>query len=294
MTPICSLILAGMLTAAPADARSDGAAAPPDEATARDTPGASAAPAAAETQGVSPAPPVSAAPSAPDVPDVPALLARVDAEWKRRDEPGRLDEIRSLLGEAEKAAPRDYGVLWRTARLYFWMSDDPALPDDEKSRLGKEAWEYGDRATEVDPGRVEGWYFAAVGMGNYSLGIGILKALAQGIESKFRDRLSRAEKIDPGYLQGGVYNAWGRFYFKLPWPKYDARKSEQALRKAIRVNPANVRGRVYLAELYIKEGHPKEARKLLEEALARAPGVYDAPEERRSQQQAREMLAGLK
>ena len=241
--------------------------------------------------------PTGDAPPLPPPPDVQALLGQVDAEWKRRDEPGRLEEARSLLGKAAEAAPNDYGVLWRLAQLHFWLSDDPTLSGEEKSRLGKKAWEYGDRASAVNPKGVEGWYFAAVGMGNYSLGIGILKALGQGIEGKFKERLSRAESISPNFYAGGVFNAWGRFYFKLPWPKYDARKSERLLQKALQVNPVNVRGRVFLAELYEKEGRIKEARDLLEQAIARQPGSfgsYDVPEERRSQRRAREVLAELK
>jgi len=226
--------------------------------------------------------------------DVATLVSRSDEQWKVRDQPGVLDQIRAELEQAHKLAPDDYGVLWRLARLDFWVSDDMTLPETERSRLGKAAWELGDRAAALNPNGVEGWYFAALGMGNYSLGIGILKALGEGIEGKFRERLSKAEKIDPLYHEGGIYNAWGRFYFKLPWPKYDAKKSEQNLRKSIQINPSNVRGRVFLAELYMKEGHPTEARKLLEEALAHEPGAYDAPEERRSQKRARELLAELK
>jgi hypothetical protein len=205
-----------------------------------------------------------------------------------------MDEIRSVLDRAEKLAPGDYGVLWRQAQWYFWRSDDPGIPDDEKSLLGKKSWEYGDRAVDADPGRVEGWFFAAAGMGNYSLGIGVLKAMAQGIERKFKERLSRAERIDRRYYACGIGNAWGRFYQKLPWPKYDARRSEAILREVLRMHPVNVRARLYLAELYEKEGSPGRARELLEEVLAHPPGVYDVPEERRIQQQAREMLARLK
>ena len=229
--------------------------------------------------------------------DVQALLGQVDEEWKRRDEPGHLDEARALLAKAEETAPDDYGVLWRLAQLHFWVSDDPTLSGEERTRLGKKAWEYGDRASAVNPRGVEGWYFAAVGMGNYSLGIGILKALGQGVEGKFKQRLSMAESISPNFYAGGIFNAWGRFYFKLPWPKYDARKSERLLQKAIQVNPVNVRGRVFLAELYEKEGRIKDARDLLEQAITRQPGSlgsYDVPEERRSQKRARELLAELK
>lgn len=231
---------------------------------------------------------------APGAANLPALLARVDADWGERDEPGKLEAARAALDEAERLAPADFEVLWRLARLHFWVSDNPALPDAEKSRVGKLAWDLGDRAAAARPERVEGWYFAAGGVGNYALGLGILKALSQGIEGKFKDRLSKAEKVDPRFFWGGVYVAWGRFWFKLPWPKYDAKKSEAALQRALRVNPDNVRARFFLAELYEKEGDPKAARRFLEEAEAHAPGSYDGPEERRSLGLVRAKLGGAR
>lgn len=221
---------------------------------------------------------------------VAALLQEADAAYARRDGPGALDTVKAKLAEAEKAAPGDYEVLWRQARLYFWLSDDPALGNDEKSRLGKLGWAYGEKAIARNPQRVEGYHFAAAGMGNYSLGIGILRALGEGIEGKFKDRLSSAERIDPGFQHGSIQTAWGRFWFKLPWPKYDASKSEKALLEALKRNPDNVRARVYLAELYEKEGEKKAARAQLEKAVASEPGKYDAPEERRWQKVARERM----
>jgi tetratricopeptide (TPR) repeat protein len=222
-----------------------------------------------------------------------ALLAGADAAYARRDEPGELDEVRARLDAAEKLAPDDYEVLWRQARLAFWLADDPALSSAEKSRIGKRGWEYGDRATRADPSRVEGWDFAAAGVGNYALGIGILRALGEGIEGKFKERLRRAEEIDPGYSGGAIQTAWGRFWFKLPWPKYDAGKAERALEAALARNPDNVRAHVYLADLYLKEGKRDRAHEELEKALAHPPGRYDAPEERRMQAVAREELARL-
>jgi tetratricopeptide (TPR) repeat protein len=222
--------------------------------------------------------------------EVRAVLAETDALYEQRDAPGVPERIRGRLEEAGKLAPDDYEVLWRLARIYFWMADDPALPNGEKSKLGKRAWEYGDRATRSNPARVEGWNFAAAGMGNYALGIGIFKALGEGIEGKFKERLSRAEQIDANFQNGSIQTAWGRFWFKLPWPKYDGKKSERALLAALKKNPDNVRARVYLAELYRKEGHKDAAKDQLAKAVSGEPGRYDAPEERRWQRVAREML----
>jgi len=226
--------------------------------------------------------------------DLASLLSESDAAYARRDEPGKLEELKDRLKRAEKLAPGDYGVLWRISRLYFWICDDAAVGDEERARLGKIGWDYGDRATVANPAGVEGWFYASSGVGYYSLGMGVVKALLQGMEGKYRERLSRAEQIDPSFSAGGIQDSWGRFYYELPWPKYDGGESERHLLNAIRVNPNDLRARLYLAELYLKEDHPKEARAMLEKILARTPGAYDAPEERRMQERARVVLSQLK
>lgn len=220
-----------------------------------------------------------------------ALLAEIDAIYRERDAPGAMERMGAKLEDAEKRWPGDYEVLWRLARHNFWLADAPDLERKQKSRLGKIAWQYGDRATAAAPDRVEGWNFAASGMGNYALGIGVISALRQGIEGKFKERLSRAERIDPDYERGAIHTAWGRFWYELPWPKYSARKSRKALEHALRLNPDNVRARVYLAELDLKEDDPAAAQAQLEKAVVNPPGRYDPPEERRWQAVARKLLA---
>src|SRR4051812_19885999 len=55
------------------------------------------------------------------------LLAEVDATYAHRDEAAALATHRARLAEAEKVAPNEYEVLWRLARLYVWLADDPRL-----------------------------------------------------------------------------------------------------------------------------------------------------------------------
>lgn len=250
-----------------------------------------AAPAAEPGQPSPAAPPREGAAEPVHRPAEDPALGEVDAAWPRRDQPGVLADIQARLAAAEKRAPDEYGVLWRQARLYFWIADDPNLDKNEKSRVGKIAWDFGDRATRANPDRVEGWNYAAAGMGNYALGIGIFTALRQGIEGKFKERLSRAEQIDPGFENGAIQTAWGRFWYELPWPKYSAKRSRQALEDALRRNPDNVRARVYLADLWLKEDEADKAKAELAKAVANPPGRYDAPEERRWQDVARKMIA---
>jgi tetratricopeptide (TPR) repeat protein len=245
---------------------------------------------------VSPAAPAAAAPAAkaPPSPELASLLAEIDANWAIRDQPGKMDVDLALLQKAEKLAPNDYEVVWRLARHYYWLADDPASTNEEKARNGKITWEIGDRATQIDPSRVEGWFYASAGVGMYSIGISIIKALLDGMESKYLDRLKRSQAADPSYYGYGGDVSWGRYYYELPWPKYDGEKSELAFRKALRSAPYNLRAKVYLAELYIKEDHPAEAKKLLDAVLAAVPGAYDPPEERRAQGLARAAAAQIK
>ena len=211
------------------------------------------------------------------------VLARADELHERRDEPPALSEEESLVAGAVARAPRDYEVLWRAARLAFWRSDDPGQSKEERSRVGKDGWDLAERAVAINPNRVEGQYWAAVCMGNYALGLGVVKALSMGMEGKFRERLGRATQLDRRYEHGAVDTAWGRFFDKLPWPKRDRDQAERHLRRAIEENPFNLRARVYLASSYLDQNRAAEAKRLLDEvAAAPIDDRYDPPEERRA------------
>jgi hypothetical protein len=217
-----------------------------------------------------------AAPTAGDA------LARIDVLHGRRDDRAAWSEEQALVQQSLARAPQDYAVLWRAARLYFWQSDDPGLSTDERSRVGKDGWDLAERAVTANPNRVEGHYWAAVCMGNYALGLGVVKALAKGMESKFRDQLTRAAQLDGGYEHGGIEVAWGRFFDKLPWPKRDRGAAEQHLERAITINPPNLRALVYLASSELDQDRAVEAKRLLDEVAAAPLGRYDPPEERRA------------
>jgi len=214
---------------------------------------------------------------------IPALLARVDDLYRRRDDKAAWHEQQRLVQALIARAPNEYGVLWRAARFYFWASDDPGVSKEQRSRWGKDGWDLAEKAIALNPNDVAGYYYGALCMGNYALGLGVVKALSQGMEGKFRDRLTHAQALNNGYDWGGIETAWGRFFDKLPWPKRDRKRAEEHLRKAIELNPSALRARVYLASAYLDADRTMEAKHLLDEVAASPLGRYDAPEERRAQ-----------
>jgi len=220
---------------------------------------------------------------------LPALLSRLDELHRRRDDKTAYGEAQRLVQAGLARAPGDYGLLWRAARFYFWASDDPGVSHEQRSRWGKDGWDIAEHAIAVNPNDVAGYYYAAVCMGNYALGLGVVKALSLGLEGKFRDRLGHAAALNDGYENGGVETAWGRFFDKLPWPKRDRKQAEEHLRRALQINPAALRARVFLAGVYLEGDRAAEAKQLLDEVAAAPVGRYDAPEERR----AKAMAGGL-
>jgi hypothetical protein len=224
---------------------------------------------------------------------LPAAVARLDDLHRRRDDKAAWNEEQRLVQALLARAPADYDVLWRAARFYFWASDDPGLPREQRSRWGKDGWDLAEKAIAANPNDVAGYYWSAVCMGNYALGLGVVKALSQGMEGKFRDRLGHAAALNVGYEAGAVETAWGRFYDKLPWPKRDRKKAEEHLRRAIEINPSALRARVYMASCLLDADRPAEAKRLLDEVTAAPVGRYDAPEERRAKALATGLLPNL-
>ena len=214
---------------------------------------------------------------------IPTLLVRVDDLYRRRDDKTAWNEQQRLIQTLIARAPSEFDVLWRAARFYFWASDDPGVAREQRSRWGKDGWDFAEKAIAVNPNDAAGYYWAALCMGNYALGLGVVKALSQGLEGKFRERLTRAQSLNAGYELGAAETAWGRFFDKLPWPKRDRRKAEEHFRKALELNPHALRARVYLASSYLDSDRAVEAKRLLDEVAAAVPGRYDAPEERRAQ-----------
>lgn len=234
--------------------------------------GAAAAPQA-------PAPPLRAAPAWPE---------NFDELWKRRDQPSAGKDLHRLLDQQLAADNRSFEANWRLAALLNWEADGEE--GDKKADLGRQAWEAGDKAILARPSDVRGHYNAGVGVGLYSEGIGILTALSQGIEGKFRERMMGALRIDKDFQDGAPQVVWGRYYFKLPWPKRDVDKSVEVLMEAVRTHPDNVRAKLYLADSLADQGKGDEARRFAQDVID-ARTSRDPPEDRRVKDMAKKWLA---
>ena len=170
-----------------------------------------------------------------------------------------------------------------------WEADGEPDGSEDKAAKGKVAWEAGDKAIQANPGDVRGHYFSGVGVGLYSEGVGILIALSQGLEGKFRERLLAPLRIDKDFLDGAPQVVWGRYFFKLPWPKRNLGEATKVLTEAVGTHPTNLRAKLYLADCYADADRVEEGLKLVREVLDAPPG-QDPPEERRLKKKAKNWI----
>jgi tetratricopeptide (TPR) repeat protein len=229
---------------------------------------------------------------AQDATQIPELMKQGDSAYRKRYSEKVAWEAIYFYREVLKLDANNFEANWKLARSFYSLSDTIASTK-RKKELGAEGVKYGEAAAKLQPGRVEGWFYGVICLGEYSMGIGLLTALKQGIEGKFRSMLDKAMAINPGFDYAGPPRAYGRFYFKLPWPKRDYKKAEQYLLDSRRRSPTKVRSYFYLAELYEADGRKADALAQLRECVSLDPRKEDHPDGARYLKDCKALLAKL-
>ncbi|WP_187323525.1 hypothetical protein [Stigmatella aurantiaca] len=221
----------------------------------------------------------------------PELLASLDALHARRAEASALKELEAALKKELQASPEDYELIWRSSRLMTWQGD---VAEDSRLKkvLGRQAWDMCERGVKVAPDRVECHYFAAVGIGTYSQAVGIMKALGEGLEGKFNERLDAAIRINPDFDLGAPLVVKGRYHYELPWPKRDLTESTKLLEKATGKFPQNLRAHYYLAETLLAADKAGKAKESIAK-VTQGSGAYDPAEAKLVQGRAKKVEAKI-
>jgi len=208
--------------------------------------------------------------------DSSVLLREGDSLWEERKD---VEKAKASIDSYKKVLEIDkdnYEAYWKISRSYFYLGD--LLPETKEMRnqhkeIGIEGMRYGEKATELNPQGVEGHYYYTLCLAQYSIGISIIKALAKGLGSKYEKHIGRVIEINKNYDNAGPLRAIGRYWYRLPWPKRDIKKSISYLEEAVTSAPNNIRGRVYLAESYLKAKEKELAKEQLQKALEIVPDL---------------------
>ena len=223
--------------------------------------------------------------------DATGFSAKLDELWKTRDTADSVKLNDDVIREGLKASPTDYDLLWRAARIRWWVAD--GLTEEKlKKQTAKEGWNYARRAVEAKPAGAEGKYYTALSIGAYSQAVGILKALSEGLEGQFVENLDYSLKNNEAFDRYGGHTAKGRYHWELPWPKRNLAKSKEELQKSIDKHPEHLRNYYFLADTLLKDGDAKGAKVAIDQAL-NGFDAYDPPEARRVKGWAKTLAATI-
>jgi len=196
-----------------------------------------------------------------------ALLEEADGHFRRRLVKGSCDKAIAAARKLLELDPASYEAQWRIARAAWWVADGTEKKAT-KEKYGKIGWDAGIAGTKIRPNGIEAQFWGAASLGMYAKGVGVLKAVWDGLAGQYEEWVRRALKIDPAYAHGGPSRALGRYYFTLPGiAGGDNDKAIEYLVQSKKLAPYNVRTLAWLAEVYIDEGEDDKARAELDACL---------------------------
>lgn len=200
-------------------------------------------------------------------------------------------DIMDIMIQAANRWPDNYDLQWRAARAVYVYGDAyhyQSMVDNyhaalTKNRiknagnvigfsqdmnsaqskilleLGNLTRKYADRASALNPQGVEGHFYRALGISLYAFGKSIVKALLEGLGPKYEKALDEALAINKGYDGGVLYSAYGRYWYTLPWPKRNLKKSLSDLLLAVKYSPVNAQMLDFLGDTYYALGDKEKA-----------------------------------
>ncbi len=216
--------------------------------------------------------------------DVAAMMAKAEALWEQRADPGKLQESMGIHEAIADKDPTQVEALWKLARGCWWLGTHS--PEDQKLAIFEKGMEHAKRAIAFKDGCAPCHYWLGVNYGVYGEAKGVLKSLS--LVDPIKEEMNKVIKLDPGFMHGGAYRVLGRMSYKLPWFAGGSKKeSMEHLKKALEYGPNSFLTRVFLAETYLAMDEKELAKKELEWCVS-APEPKD-PGDREDQKKAKKL-----
>lgn len=219
-------------------------------------------------------------------------MAEADALYADRENPASVRRAIDIWNAALARHDGGLDAYWKLARARYWMGTHGPESRDDRRRQLQDGIASARQLIALAPTRPEGHFWLAANMGALAEGFGLREGLRY--RRPIKEALETVLKIDAAYLQGSADRALGRWYAKVPGLfGGDRRRAEEHLRRSLGYAPNSIITHVFLAELYIDTNRNDDAKRHLDAALRAPIDLEWAPEDRRFQIRARELVARL-
>ena len=268
---------------------------------------------------------LAASESPPKPADIDRLWAlRAEGSTGGRALSGPIDLAIDACRAALAVEPDSLEVRWRLMRALYFKGEHTANDAAAKRTVfdggrtvaeqalailrrgaGRETRQDLSRATPVElvpyvkgnAAAVPSFLWAAVDWGKWALAFGKTAAVRQGAASKIRDYSQAVILLDPAYDDGGGYRVLGRLHHQTPAIPFFTGWASRSLalknlQLAVETGPRNLVGRQFLAEAMwdYEPTRRAEARAILEKILAEMPDPDNLVENRKTQEEAAQLL----
>jgi hypothetical protein len=204
----------------------------------------------------------------------------------------RVSDAAELMEQAAWTFRTDFKVQWQAAQVWAWLAEN-----DTTSKARKTAAEHGTtaakRAKELNPERVEGFYWYAINVGLRANADRIYGLKAVG---EMEPALKKAVDLDSRYDMGGPLRVLGILYLRTPGPPVSigsVRKSLRLLQRAAENFPEYPENYLYLAEALRENKRIGEAKEALAKVVDAKPWSDREYESKQWQTEATKLLATL-
>ncbi|MEK6544316.1 MAG: tetratricopeptide repeat protein, partial [Elusimicrobiota bacterium] len=193
-----------------------------------------------------------------------------------------------------KDDPANYEALWKLARAHWWLATygSPQAGDVEKLAIFEKGIAWAKLAVTADLKGTQGHYWLGVCQGRYGEVKGPLKSYF--LVKSIRREMEAVLAIDPDHA--GAHYVLSVVYWKAPGKPLSIGSNKKALyhaKRAVALEPASLRYRLGLAEVYIEMDDKAKAKEILSEVVAMPPDGEYLPESQEDKEYAQKLLGGL-
>ena len=223
--------------------------------------------------------------------------AGLDQSWNNREKLTSKEQTELANYYLTKPTlPSSYSIAWKTSRFVYFLGnygvgEKRFVSADDKTE-GVKLFDFGVNAGKIamdlDPSKVEGYYWYAVDLGSYGLAKGIIAAASSAGDGM--DALKAAKKLDPSYQWYGSSRILGRYYQELPGIFGGSDKKALALYEEATKKGANSSVNwLYLGRYYLKDGKVNKGLEMCTKGLS-LPNADGALEESRYRRELNECV----
>jgi tetratricopeptide (TPR) repeat protein len=230
------------------------------------------------------APPASSVSPAPT-----GALAEADNLFAQRQDIKKLAQAVQTL-ESARSSGQNFEVEWKLAKYSYFLAKrtDDKADSDKLFESGRDA---GKIAIRLAPDKPAGHFWYAANLGELARNNPVTVGL--GAVGDIRTAMEKVIQIDPAYQNASAYDALGQIEYGTRLTSGDLNIAVEQYRKGIEVDPNNGNLYLHLAEAYVAQKKPAEAKQQIDALLKLKPDPDYAFEHTETIEKARKLLASL-